>query len=356
MSQTDPTAEQQVRLVQSVVEHGFSSVLIADSELPDPVVKYINPAFAQAVGCRPEDLVGRRLSAVPSLARVSQLVRAAMPEGKQFLEEMAPYEASSGQRWGEWRVGPVTDFSGRISHYLVIFRDITERKRLEREILEISDRERRAIGQDLHDGLCQQLAGVELMCQVLEQKISRRSGSAAQQAAEIGRHVRDAIAQTRSLARGLSPVTLEFEGLESALNELAANTERMFGILCEVQCGPRLRVPNLAVSTHLYRIAQEAVSNAIKHGKAHRVSIRLATIGDRLELSIVDDGQGLLELPDRQRGMGLSIMHYRAGMIGGSLTVENVPAPGSGVRVICSAPFTAAAPSSAPRPTEPPIA
>ena len=111
-------------------------------------------------------------------------------------------------------------------------RDITERKRLEREILEISDREQRRIGHDLHDGLCQHLAGIELMSQVLEQKLTPQSKDAAKRAGDIARNVREAIGQTRSLARGLSPVTLESEGLTSALHELAVNTEKLFNVKC----------------------------------------------------------------------------------------------------------------------------
>ena len=185
------------------------------------------------------------------------------------------------------------DKQGHATQWLFIFRDITERKRLEREILEISDRERQRIGQDLHDGLCQQLAGSELMSQVLEQKLGVRSRGAAARASEIAQHVRDAIAQTRSLARGLSPVTLESEGLMSALQELAANTERMFGVFCRVEHGHPVRLANLATATHLYRVAQEAVSNATKHGKGTVITIQLKQLGDQLVIEISDDGAGL---------------------------------------------------------------
>src|SRR5262249_56012854 len=109
-------------------------------------------------------------------------------------------------------------------------------KRRGKESVEIGEQERRRIGQDLHDGLCQQLAGIELMSQVLEQKLARKSKMDSARAGEIARHVREAISQTRSLARGLTPVTLESEGLASALHELAANTETMFGVHCHVDC------------------------------------------------------------------------------------------------------------------------
>lgn len=332
-------AEEQVHLIRSVVEQGFSAVLITDAALPDPRVVYINPSFAAATGYASDSVIGRPLSALDRLNNVRQRLRAGLPQGEHFLEEISTYQTDAGERWGEWRVGPVRDLSGKDSHWLIIFRDITERKRLEKEILEISDQERRRIGQDLHDGLCQHLAGIELMSQVLEQKLARRSKADSARAGEIARHVRDAISQTRSLARGLSPATLESEGLSSALHELAANTERMFGVECHVEAYESVPVQATAVATHLYRIAQEAVSNAIKHGKAGQVTIHLSSAADRTLLRVTDNGQGFIQPPVSHRGMGLRIMQYRAGMIGGNLSIENNPT--GGAVVICSVPAVA---------------
>ena len=331
-------AEDEVRLVRSVVDQGFSAVLIARAGLPEPMVVYINPAFAQATGLAADEVVGRPLSALTGFPRVHQIILNGVPRGERFMEEVSTYQAASGERWGEWRVGPVKDAQGQTTHWLVIFRDITERKRLEKEILAISDRERQRIGQDLHDGLCQQLAGIELMSQVLEQKLGTRLRAAAGQVGEIAQHVRDAIAQTRSLARGLSPVTLESEGLVSALQELAANTERMFGVFCRVECEHPVRVADLAMSTHLYRIAQEAVSNAIKHGKAKVITIQLKPLGDQLMLEVSDNGSGLPAESPAGQGMGRRIMHYRTGIIGGSITIGN-HGNRSGVHVTCSVPY-----------------
>ena len=192
-------------------------------------------------------------------------------------------------------------------------RDITERKRLEREILEISDREQRRIGHDLHDGLCQHLAGIELMSQVLEQKLAPQSKDAAKRAGDIAKNVREAIGQTRSLARGLSPVTLESEGLTSALHELAVNTEKLFNVRCRFDGDLLVTVHNHAVATHLFRLAQEAVSNAIKHGKARRISIHLKADPGRIYLAVNDNGRGFpAEIP-KSKGMGLRIMQSRTG-------------------------------------------
>lgn len=203
-----------------------------------------------------------------------------------------------------------------------------------KQILEISDIERQRIGQDLHDGLCQHLAGIELMSQVLEQELAQRSKTASKKAGEIARLVREAISQTRALARGLSPVTLEAEGLASALTELALNTEKMFGASCRLVSEQLLPAIKSPVATHLYRIAQEAVSNALKHGKAKEIMIRLEHNGGRLLLSVQDNGIGFSEPEAKGAGMGLHIMRYRAGMIGSSLAVERRPE--GGTTVTCS--------------------
>lgn len=325
-------AEERVHLITSVLDQGFSAVLITDAGWPDPRIVYSNYAFGQATGYPAAQIVGQPLSTVTSLARVRQRLRAGLPEGARFLDEVSPYETPQGERWGEWRLGPVQDKSGKDTHWLIIFRDITERKRLEKEVLEISDQERRRIGQDLHDGLCQHLAGIELMSQVLEQKLNSRSKADAARAGEIARHVRDAIGQTRSLARGLSPVTLESEGLVSALRELAAGTEKMFGVVCQVGSAEEFETLAPAVSTHLYRIAQEAVSNAIKHGRASRILIRLEFSRGRTLLSVSDNGTGFRFPAPKSNGMGLRIMEYRAGMIGGALSITANPEGGATVQ------------------------
>jgi len=210
-----------------------------------------------------------------------------------------------------------------------------ERKDLEKALLEISEREQRRIGHDLHDGLGQHLAGTELMSQVLEEKLkSKNLKTEASRAGDIARHVREAISQARMLARGLSPVVLESAGLMSALQELALGAEQVSRIRCQFECKPPVLVEDHTVATHLFRIAQEALSNAIKHGKSKEVSIRLQATGEKIILTVQDRGVGLPKtLPDK-RGMGLRIMEYRAAMIGGNLSVQREPE--GGTSVICS--------------------
>ena len=213
-------------------------------------------------------------------------------------------------------------------------RDITERKQLEREIIEISNREQQRIGQDLHDGLGQELTGIELMCQVLEQKLAAKSKAEAKQVGEIGRHIRDAISHTRKLARGLSPVEFEANGLMSALRELAAHTEKLFQIECRFECPEPVLIRNNVHATHLYRIAQEAINNAVKHGRAKRVAISLKPAGEKLALTVADNGIGFANAAKKNSGMGLNIMKYRAGVVGAALEVRP-GVDGAGTMVAC---------------------
>lgn len=210
-------------------------------------------------------------------------------------------------------------------------RDITERKRLEKEILDISERERRSIGQGLHDGLGQHLAGIELMSQVLEQNLARKDQPESAQAGKIAEHVREAIAQTRMLARGLSPVSIESDGLMAALQELAATVTKLFGIQCRLECQQPILLQDNSVATHLYRIAQEAINNAIKHGKALKVVMTLDRNGSNARLRVTDDGAGFPDGLKDNTGMGLQIMKYRAGMIGASLEIQKARARGTAV-------------------------
>jgi PAS domain S-box-containing protein len=215
--------------------------------------------------------------------------------------------------------------------------DITERKSLEEAILKISATEQRRIAQDLHDGLGQHLTGIAFMSKVLEEKLADKSLPEAAEAAKIVKMVNQAIENTRQLARGLHPVAAEPLGLMSALRNWANEVEELFHIRCTFRCSQPLpiRDPNLA--THLYRIAQEAVHNAIRHGKSRNIEVGLSRKNETGTLTIRDDGDGFQKQESAQPGVGLSIMNYRADMVGGSLKVQ--PNEDRGVTVTCMFPI-----------------
>jgi signal transduction histidine kinase len=215
--------------------------------------------------------------------------------------------------------------------------DITERKRLEEAILEISAQEQRRIAQDLHDGLGQHLTGIAFMSKVLEEKLCDRSLPEAAEAAKIVQMVNQAIDNTRQLAHGLHPVAAEGAGLMSALKKWASEVQELFHIRCRFHCERAVHIHDVMVATHLYRIAQEAVNNAIRHGKSRDIVIRLKARNGTGTLSIQDDGVGFTTDPAKRPGMGLSIMNYRADIIGGSLKVQ--PSDEHGIAVTCMFPL-----------------
>jgi len=214
-------------------------------------------------------------------------------------------------------------------------RDISERRRLERQVLEAAAEEQRRIGHDLHDGLCQQLAGIAFANEVLSQKLFKRAAPESGTAEKIGKLVDDAITQARQLAHGLQPVTLEAGGLVGALRELCCKLEDTFHVSCIFDCENLVLVHDNVVATHLYRIAQEAISNAIKHGKAKTIIIELSLVADRgLVLKVSDDGVGFSEVNQSGPGIGMHSMAYRARMIGGTLEVS--PGARGGTVVTCT--------------------
>ena len=207
-----------------------------------------------------------------------------------------------------------------------------ERRKLEEELLSISSNEQRRIGQDLHDGLCQHLAGVEFKTAALAKQLAHDPMKGGH-AASIVELIRDGARQAWMLARGLSPVTLESHGLMSALRELAANSGKLFQIACRFDCPRPVLVPNNAVATHLYRIAQEAITNAVKHGHARSIVVTLRRRQSSITLAVADNGNGLPRDVRTVQGMGLRIMQYRADTIGASLSFER--ANRRGTIVLC---------------------
>ncbi|MEQ1858727.1 MAG: GAF domain-containing protein [Chthoniobacteraceae bacterium] len=207
-----------------------------------------------------------------------------------------------------------------------------DRRDLEEELLKTSDNERTRIGQDLHDDLCQQLTGIEMHTEALKTQLDGLP--AAQKAVErIGAYLRTATLQARSLARGLSPVQLGGEGLAPALRELVANMTALFRVACEFHSTVTVLVADPLKATHLYRIAQEAVSNAVRHGRATRVVVSLAGTARGAALTIADDGMGCSTSIWESTGMGLRIMQYRSEMIGATLRIQ--PRAGGGTSVSC---------------------
>ena len=214
--------------------------------------------------------------------------------------------------WGSGMLMTLKDENGQHLGFLKILRDRTihrnaEQQLREAEILRASEREQIRISQDLHDGLGQQLAGISCLCDTLKKDLSQNDSSQPNLASRISELLNVAVAQIRVLARGLQPVIPEPNGLMSALEGLAAHVSDLFKISCQFECPRPVLIENNATATHLYRIAQEAVTNAIKHGRARGIKIELSSTSKQVILTISDDGTGFKPGAKGENGLGLRI-------------------------------------------------
>ena len=212
--------------------------------------------------------------------------------------------------------------------------EVRERERLETEVLRIGELERQRIGQDLHDSLGQMLGGISFLSRVLHHKLSAQNMTEAADAAKIETVAMDSIKLTRALAKGLNPIAKSPDSLMIALKEMAANTEHMFPIKCTFECEEPVLINNDVVAAHIYRLVQEAVTNAIRHGKAGNIKLVLTRDDDNVTLTVKDNGVGLPEkLPDSV-GIGFRTMKYRAESIQASLNIDKNPTGGTIVSCI----------------------
>jgi len=262
--------------------------------------------------------------------RLSRLANGVIAFGEGKTE--VPPRLSGGDEVGK--------LSGAISTMAAKLREReAEQRRLEREVLEISESERQRIGRDLHDSLGQQLTAVSMMTNALVSAAQKADApTLAERTQEIGQQLRDAIAETRSLAHGLAPATLAEDGLMGALTALADSTSRAGRARCIFECPAPVRVTDGEIADHLYRIAQEAANNALKHAAPSEIRIGLERTNSALLLEVDDDGEGFDVSADGGGGIGLRVMRYRAKLIGG--TLEVAPAPAGGTRISCRVPLS----------------
>lgn len=333
------SAQEERSLLGAVLDTVDALVVVLD---PKGRILRFNRACERITGYSGEEVIGEQVGDL-FLSKEDRHCFEGIFE--QVREGCAPRERESywlmrdgSRRLIGWSITIVPNGRGAPRFIIAAGIDRTESKRLERTILEISGREQRRIGQDLHDNLGQHLTGIAFLSKVQERKLADKSLPEAIEAAKIVHLVNRAIRKTRELARGLVPVLSESNGLMSALQAWAGEVEDLFHIECRFECDDPVLFDDHNISNHLYRIAQEAVHNAIKHGKARNVRITLTAGEDQGALTIRDNGCGIpaifpSDTGQRHNGMGLHIMKYRAGMIGGALHVE--PIRGGGTSVTC---------------------
>jgi PAS domain S-box-containing protein len=338
LKRVEEELQEERNFVSAILDTVGALVVVLDSE--GRILRF-NPACELTTGYSMEEVQGKCVWDLFLLPEEVDRFRATF---ELLRSDLLPQDYQTcwvtrhgDQRLIAWSSTLLPGNAGTAQYIIATGIDITERKHLEKAILDISAREQRRIGQDLHDGLGQHLTGIAFMAKVHEAKLAEQGRSETEDAAKIVKLVNEAIHRTRELARGLLPVVSDSEGLMSALQLWAVEVQDLFGVSCRFQCETPVLIHDDAMATHLYHIAQEAVNNAIKHGEPRNLTIQLTAEQGRGKLLIKDDGKGIAEHPANSGGMGLHIMNYRAGMIGGTLEVR--PDISQGTVVSCIFPI-----------------
>lgn len=330
-------AQEQLRLLDAAIRSSSEGILITTTNIDEeiPRVVYANDGMSAMTGYSPAELIGKSLDSFQgpkTNQEVMENMNRAMKTGDTFSTEMVHYKKDNSPYLVRWDVAPVRDSMGRITHYVSVQREITEQRRLERELVEISEREQQRIGRDLHDGLGQKLTGLAFMAKSLERRLKNQDRDAAEQAMTIAQLVNDAKSDARNLSKGLVTVDLKGNGIVLAIEELAARVEQFADVECSVVSELTIPILDETVAMHIYRICQEALNNAVKHSGASEVRVLLRQEEDQLIVSIEDNGRGLQHIENK--GMGLRIMAFRAQMINAALNISKQPQ--GGTLVSCS--------------------
>ncbi|HEY5622494.1 MAG TPA: PAS domain-containing protein [Gammaproteobacteria bacterium] len=306
-------------------------------------MRYLSESAETILGYPTKDLIDNRLIAYADLIhpddQASILVSAEknLAERKPCEYEYRVRTASGSEIWVWERSHGLYDESGNVLRIEGYVEDISRRSELQREITVISERERTRIGADLHDGLGQELTGISLSLETLAESLARKDSEHAQAARALREMVQAAISHIRHISRMLSPGLSDELRLSQALEVLAEEINEASNTACHAHCTDEERQPDLETSTHLYRLAQEAVSNALRHSGARNIEIRYQCDDALISLEVLDDGVGFSLGPDVVEGIGLRSMRYRAEAIGADL--EIVRRSEGGTQVRCSRPF-----------------
>lgn len=288
-----------------------------------------NDSFLKISGYNPSQLIGTTLKKSNFFFNAR--------EGREVLKEINHKNRLKSMEFqflnsnGDKRTGvtsaEVVDVGGE-KCMLIAMEDITESRQLEREVLHISEKERQKIAMELHDDLCPQLIGIEVLTKLLSLRLEKKGIAESRNAKKIRALILESIDKTRQLSRGLFPVNLSEHGLDTALKELAAYISDVFRIPCRLTCSFSKPFKESSVAVHLYYIAHEAVHNAVKHAEAKKIDIILTENNEKITLSIKDNGKGLNNKV-QPIGMGMKIMQYRAAMIGASFNIIDVAGGGT---------------------------
>ena len=308
-------------------------------------ITFANEKFCSMLGYRERELVGKTIFEIShpgDIAESRRLFRRMVTKAEPYEFEKRYHRKNGTVLWVSVSASPLRDAEGKTQSAVTVIIDISDRKKaqailedrargLEGEILEISDREQRRLGQDLHDSLCQHLTAIACMARSVALRLKNHRVIEVEHIDKIAELINDGVTEARTIARGLHPVEMEPPGLVTALASLV--NQKHWAVPCRLEVDEEISVQDSTVALHLYRIASEAMINASKHARAREILVRMRGSAKGMELSVIDDGVGIPANPPLGSGMGLHIMQYRARSVGARLEIK--PIKPHGTRVTC---------------------
>ncbi len=336
-------AETWRELLGQAMDSAEEAVVITDAELaaPGPHIVYVNAAFTAMMGYTATEVLGRspRMFQGPRSDRaVLRRMRRRLRIGSSFEGETVNYRKNGDDFILAWSVAPIRDAAGRVTHYVSTQHDVTERRALERELLELSARQQQRVADELHDTVQQQLIGTALQTKRLVEKAAslppELGAEFVSELRELYGLIQDSVKGVRTVLGDVTPVQETENGLLVALTSMCERVSRLFQVPCMFAFEQPLLVRDSARATNLFYIVQEACLNAARHAHASRVDVRLAGTGMHYTLSVTDDGKGIAEETLQQGSPGLELMAYRAKLLGAAFEIS--PGPDRGTTVSLS--------------------
>ncbi len=322
---------EEIRKLYHAVEQSPASVIITDT---NGDIEYVNPSFTEITGYHFDEVLGENPRILKSGQHTNDFYKMLWERltAKKTWQGEFLNRRKDGKRYWEFAViSPVLNKNDEIVNYIAIKNDISYEKEMEKKVLNVREMEQRRIGQDLHDGIGQELTGLAFMTKTLANRLEKQDLPEKEDARRLLHQLNTAIGHVRSISYNLYPSRLENAGLEEALRDLIDNFREYYEVTCILDIRGSLSNIEYEKNIHIYRIIQEAVNNAIRHGKAGRIEVSITRLHDELHLSVKDDGVGISSLSNARKGLGIYGMASRASFLNATFDIRSSPNAGTDV-------------------------